>query len=183
VKGLSLENQRLSAQLEFVTARKQEHANALLAQFNAQFNSTEDLHHLPQVVTESKQPAAQKASVAFPALNPSHNKRATVVKKVPADGPLRGSLSIPLMPTAATAGGADAVSAANSVGSRNKPLKSIEQLLGSALDQDIPGSNSGSVVEGSKAAGEKKKKMTAEEKIAKIVELNLEEIKSNNKKR
>lgn len=109
-------------------------------------------------------------------------------------GKLMGSLSQPLGVTV-DAGESTENSEARSKaskGAKSKPLKSIEQLLGNSLDSystpalaappavGVASSRIGGETPG-KHLGGQGGPMTAEEKIAKIVELNLKEIRAANK--
>lgn len=197
VKGLSLENQRLAANIEFMNARRQEQINA----FNAQFISVEeapvvDNRQQEQHRAQAQSPSAGHGHVTFPSLgampagtpitdsSPKRRVTQSILRKatnVPSNSALIGSYSQPALPpmdmsSNSVASGGNKSTAKST---KSRPMKSIEQLLGTRLDHfDLP-APSASIASNSAASS---KPLTADEKVAKIIELNFEEIKTGSRK-
>lgn len=219
VKSLSLENQRLAAQLEFMNARRQEQINA----FNAQFLSTNSdippnagLLGMAGVETsepQSGRPLSQgrgglnstismpsTPAVVFPALMPpgpidaignarlagslSNKKTAlfgsssqpilsTMQSADPAVGREKSSREKALTPAGLGMSSAGSIGSASGTGSRRgqKPMKSIEELL----DPTVASNSTAQTPTINPAP-----RMTADEKVARLVELNFQEIRATN---
>eukprot|EP00981_Chlorochromonas_danica_P014417 scaffold7965_cov159-Ochromonas_danica.AAC.1 len=239
VKSLSLENQRLAAQIDFFRTRKQDQ----LQGFTSQFISTDDPmnllsndHHYEQQQNERKKsrPSSRTYSpgqtqggkdrggssattpITFPALSAptptapeidnsnllmmKKKSTSSAVSEVNQARRLIGSQSQSVLPNTSLSANSNnnnksKASKTTVIPSRNKPMKSVEELLGNSLDsfhrsyddslKDTKNNNkqaAGGKGSNSSTTTLSKGPMTAEEKIAKIVELNFEEIRSNNKK-
>lgn len=243
VKSLSLENQRLAAQIDFFRTRKQDQ----LQGFTSQFISTDDPmnvfssndHHEQQNERKKSRPSSRTYSpgqqqggkerggssattpITFPAIsaptptapeidnNSSSSNNNNLLMKKSASSALSevnqarrliGSQSQSILSTTTSINNrsvnkskASKTTSTTVIPPRNKPMKSVEELLGSSLDSFHRGYDDSmkdtTTTTTNKQAGGKggsisssKGSMTADEKIAKIVELNFEEIRSNNKK-